>query len=158
MKRSVRRGQISLVTSDRPIAPLASEPPLVSEPQRDQPLSSFGEILAQFAAKFPQVEVVVFYDEEGETVDYFSLWDPFRTRLVAAHHGVIYESMRSRLLWMAESETQKLAYYTDFMDCATYPVGEIYRVTILAPSGTIDTQIQAGIDELVEVLREEAGL
>ena len=47
-------------------------------PQRDTDASPFCGILARLTEVCPRFEAAVFFDEDGETIDYHSFCDPFQ--------------------------------------------------------------------------------
>lgn len=126
------------------------------ESQRDMNISSFGEILKVLCDKFKRLETAVFYDERGETIDYCSFDDPFATRLMAAHHGLIFQTTRERCKWMKMGALDMMEIHMENKDSVTIWIGEGVCLTIVAPSGAIDSELYDSLDEVKRLLREEA--
>ncbi len=128
------------------------------QPNRDTGATVFGDIMAAFAERFDQVEAVVFFDASGETIDYHSFLDLFVTRLAAAHHGLIFQSVFARLAWLEMGSVDRIEIGATGMDTVTLLVGEDLYLTVVASCGTIDSDLHDAIDETVLALRQEAGL
>lgn len=127
------------------------------EPIRDQDISSFSEIMSDLANSCKGLHAAVFFDSEGETVDYFSYLDPFATRLAAAHHGVLFESTRARLGWLGAGSLKMMEIFTDEVYTVTVPVGEGYYLTTIAGAGSPASTLYEAIVKIAKQLRCEMG-
>ncbi|MDJ0762706.1 MAG: hypothetical protein QNJ97_06915 [Myxococcota bacterium] len=129
-----------------------------SPSERDMDVSIFSELLRPLSDQFNAVETLVFHDISGETIDYYSSKDPYATRIIAAHYGLIFESAKARLKWLALGTLARINIYGDHCDCVISPVGDDSYLTVIATPGTIDTDaFDASLCRIVENLREEAG-
>ncbi len=129
----------------------------VREPMRDTIISSFGEILEAVFSPFEGLDLVVFYDVLGETIDYYSFRELFFTRLAAAHHGLIFDSTRARFEWLGLGNVEVFEIRTSTQDSITWTVSDDNFITVITQPGAIDEKLQAAIERAVELLREEAG-
>jgi predicted regulator of Ras-like GTPase activity (Roadblock/LC7/MglB family) len=127
-------------------------------PQRDSAESPFSDILAALAGCCPGFRAAVFFDGDGETVDYHSFLEPFETRLVGAHHGVVMSSARSRFAWLGLGELERLEYNAGWRDSITVSLGGDYYLTVLVETGTVTEELSATIDAVAVRLKQEAGL
>ncbi len=121
-------------------------------------LSSFGEILENLSGFGIPFEAAVFFDDAGETIDYHSTLDPYLTRLIAAHHGVIFESARSRLAWLNVGQVNMMEIRSAERDSITLRVGEECFVVLIAPAGSIDNATHEALEQVAAQLLEEIGL
>ena len=126
------------------------------ESQRDTNLSTFGMIMEPLCRDFEQIETAVFYDKQGETIDYFTLKDPYLTRLVAAHHGLVFESANAKTKWLDMGVVEMIEIVMGQLDTVTVRVGEDIYLSVIAQAGTIDDEIRTAIEKTVRQLREEA--
>lgn len=120
--------------------------------------SPFAAILARLRDEFKGVEAAAFFDSEGETIDYDGILDPFMTRLLAAHHGVIRASFQSRLDWLNLGRVEIFEIRTSEKETITLPVAEDFYLTVVVESGASSVQLRNAIEEVASALREEAGL
>lgn len=128
------------------------------EPQRDMSFSAFTGALRKLCERCPGVSLAVFFDSMGETIDYHTLSDPFTTRLVAAHYGVVFESCRARMTWLGMGDLQTIEMaYDDGSVGIIAVVGEECCLLIAAEGGSDPDVIHRCTQEAVEELREEAG-
>ncbi|MCP4674916.1 MAG: hypothetical protein GY854_05285 [Deltaproteobacteria bacterium] len=127
------------------------------ESQRDTNLSTFGVIMETLCRDFEQIETAVFYDKLGETIDYFTLKDPYIIRLVAAHHGLVFESANVRTKWLNMGVVEMIEITMAGLDTVTVRVGEDIYLSVITQTGTIDDEIRGAIENTVKLLREEAG-
>jgi hypothetical protein len=127
------------------------------QPDRDMNLSDFGKLMAAFAKGYKHVQVAVFFDSLGETIDYLSYVDPFIARLAAAHHGLIFESAAARLKWLQLGDIKTLEISAGDLDSLTVKVEEDVYLTVMADHGTIDDKMCQSVFDLAEKLRQEAG-
>ena len=130
---------------------------MTRDAQRDMAGSPFGTILERLHAEHDGVVAAVFYDDEGETIDYHSFLDPFDTRLAAAHHGVVVSSATQRMAWLRLGTVQALEVHTDKLASITLPVGGGTFLTVLTAAGALSDPLLESIDSAVIKLRMEAG-
>lgn len=120
--------------------------------------SAFAEILSELDRPGSELLAAVFYDEEGETVDYFTFIDPYETKLIAAYHGVLAVSAASRFDWLSMGGLEVLEIRTQRWDSFTVKVGSDYYLTVVVESGEMNVHLQRGIERVVGKLREETSL
>ncbi len=136
----------------------SSGKPDSSEPaQRDMDKSPFAAIIGRLRENFRGVEAAAFFDSEGETIDYDGELDPFATRLLAAHHGVIYSSFQSRLDWLHLGRIDSFEIRTSERETLTLPVAEDFYLMVVMQAGASSVQLRAAIEEVALALHEEAG-
>ena len=126
--------------------------------QRDMPTSAFGAILADLERSCGGFLAAIFYDEEGETIDYHSRLDPFQTRLEAAHLGVIARSASHRARWTGLGYLEWLEIRTDRRESLTVPIGDGLCVSLLLEAGNLGPGTVDLLLEAVARLRLEAGI
>jgi len=124
---------------------------------RDMERSSFGEIMSALLSSREQIEMAVFFDKEGETIDYYSYQDPFVTRLAAALHGVIFASVRARVKWLDFGNVEMLEFCASRFDSVTVPVGQEFFLTVFVSHGKVDAALYDLMAQVVIMLREEMG-
>ena len=127
-------------------------------PQRDSAESPFSEILAELAVCARGFRAAVFFDRDGETIDYHSFLEPFETRLAGAHHGVVVSSARARFAWLGLGQLERLEFCAGWRDSVTVSLGDEYYLTVLVEAGTLDDELNAAVDEVAARLKQEAGL
>ena len=127
------------------------------ELQRDNDISSFGEILKKLCDRFEKIETAVFYDALGETIDYHSYRDPYSTRLIAAHHGLIFEFAREKLIWLEMGNIDMFEIFSENCDSVTIRIGDEICLTVVTEAGAIDSEMYAFLEETKVALRAEAG-
>jgi hypothetical protein len=120
--------------------------------------SAFGAILAGLERSCGGFLAAIFYDEEGETIDYHSRLDPFQTRLEAAHLGVLARSATHRAHWTGLGYLEWLEIRTDRRESLTVTVGDGLRVSLLLAAGSLEPGTVDLLLEAVARLRLEAGL
>ena len=125
---------------------------------RDSVESVFSEILSRIETACAGFEAAVFYDSEGETIDYHSYLDPFNTRLAAAHHGVIMSMAEAKTRWLKMGGVKMMEMSSPKCDIVTIVLGDGYFVTVIAGPGTIDDKVIEGFLEILVSLKEEAGI
>ncbi len=128
------------------------------QPSRDSVESVFSEILSRMETACPDFEAAVFYDAEGETIDYHSYLDPFDTRLAAAHHGVIMTMADAKSRWLEIGCVKMIEVSSSKYDIVTMVLADGYFVTVIAGSGAIGDEVIEGFLEILVSLREEAGM
>jgi predicted regulator of Ras-like GTPase activity (Roadblock/LC7/MglB family) len=125
------------------------------EPQRDMDISKFGEILMRVEESNIPIEAAVFFDDEGETIDYFTYRDPFSTRLLAAHLGIVFQSAKARLSWLRAGEVDMVEIRATLYDSVTLRVGMGCFLSVLLKSGELDHRLLATLEKVAEELRDE---
>jgi len=130
----------------------------VPEPRRDLAESPFSEILAELAGQIDGFRAAVFFDDLGETVDYHSLLEPFETRLIGAHAGILLGSADARFNWLGLGRVDRLEVRAGWRDLITVTVGGGYSLTVVVAAGAATEAIDGPIAAAVEALRREAGL
>jgi predicted regulator of Ras-like GTPase activity (Roadblock/LC7/MglB family) len=128
------------------------------QPLRDSVESVFSEILFRMESACADFEAAVFYDAEGETIDYHSYLDPFDTRLAAAHHGVIMSLAGAKARWLEMGGVKMMEISSPKCDIVTMVLGDGYFVTVIAGPGAIDDKVIDGFLEILVSLKEEAGI
>jgi predicted regulator of Ras-like GTPase activity (Roadblock/LC7/MglB family) len=127
-------------------------------PQRDSIESPFSAILTALADRIEGFHAAVFFDDEGETVDYHSFLEPFQTRLVAAHNGIVISSADARFRWLGLGGVDRLDVRAGWRDSITVAVGGGYFLTVVLEAGAADDEVDEPIAEAVAALKREAGL
>ena len=98
---SVREPKPRSARSLRPYGPGSGAPrvrgsiPPPAHP-RDQDASTFAPILAMLVTRVPGAYAAALVDGEGETVDYFSVTDPFEVKVAAAHWRIVLAEITER--------------------------------------------------------------
>jgi hypothetical protein len=126
-------------------------------PVRDMDLSVFGVALEAFSERHSQVKIAILYDTLGETIDYYSDRDPFVARLAAAHHGLIFGSIQSRLLWLKLGKVEVIEICATHLDSFTREIADGLYLTIIVTHASMDNSLLDEFDELASKLRKEAG-
>jgi predicted regulator of Ras-like GTPase activity (Roadblock/LC7/MglB family) len=126
--------------------------------QRDAAESPFSEIISALADRSPGFRAAVFFDDEGETVDYHSFLEPFQTRLTAAHLGVVVSSARQRFSWLGMGQLTRLEIVTDRLELVTAAMGDGYHLAVVVEAGAWSPELEEEVQRVVVLLREEAGL
>jgi predicted regulator of Ras-like GTPase activity (Roadblock/LC7/MglB family) len=117
--------------------------------------SPFGEIMETLANNCDEVEAAVFFDTQGETVDYFSYLDPYTTRLAAAHHGILFESLRHRMQWLDMGTVEMVEICARDFESITVSIGDEYFLTILLRTGGNTPDLHDKIIPIVAMLCDE---
>ena len=128
------------------------------QPLRDSVESVFSEILSRIETACAGFEAAVFYDTEGETIDYHSYLDPFDTRVAAAHHGVIMSLAEAQARWLEMGSVKIVEMSSPKCDIVTMALGDGYFVTVIAGAGSINDGVIDAFFETLVSLREEAGI
>lgn len=105
-----------------------------------------------------RVEAAVFYDNQGETIDYYTRKDLFMTRLTAAHHGLLFDSARTRMAWLQMGTVEMIEVCTSNLESITVPVGDDYCLTVVASAGSVNDDFHELVRGVVALLGEEAGI
>lgn len=129
-----------------------SQPPLEQEP------SAFNKILGRLVNSSPGAHGAVLADEEGETVDYFSLViDPEELKLAAAYMGILVNQVETTATVARGGGLNELRLKGSQTQFVVRPLGSGYQVTVvLEPSATLPKLFQA-LDQAMAELRVEAG-
>ncbi len=127
-------------------------------PLRDSVESIFSEILSQLEIACAGFEAAVFYDAEGETIDYYSYLDPFNTRLAAAHHGVIMSMAEAKARWLEMGGVKMMEMSSPKCDIVTMVLADGYFVTVIAAPGAIGDEMIDVFFEILVSLKDEAGI
>lgn len=118
---------------------------------RDVESSAFTEILSQIDGICPGFKAAIFYDSEGETIDYHSYLDPFDTRLTAAHIGVIVSSATRRFDSLALGKLEQLEIHAHNLDSVTVSMGDNLFLSVIVESGNLNQMMQR---KLLDVIRD----
>ena len=127
-------------------------------PQRDTRESVFCNILTRIESLCVGFEAAVFFDENGETIDYHSYLDPFETKLAGAHHGVIVSAALHKMRWLGFGEVECIEIFADQKESITYVLGEGYFLTIIVKTGTMSDAFTSEIADVISAIKEEAGI
>ena len=128
------------------------------EARRDSAESPFSSILASLAERVEGFRAAVFFDGEGETVDYHSLLDPFETRQIGAHHGIVLGSAAARFRWLGLGEVDRFEIRSGWRDSVTVALGEGYFLSLVVEAGAATEEIDEPLAEAAAALKNEAGL
>ncbi len=128
------------------------------QPKRDMDITIFGETMAALSDRCYQIELAVFFDASGETIDYHSYRDLFVTRLAAAHHGLIFQSVLARLKWLGMGKLEMIEICARDLDSVTVPIGDDLYLTVMTEKGAIDSEFHDALGQTVLSLKKEAGL
>jgi predicted regulator of Ras-like GTPase activity (Roadblock/LC7/MglB family) len=120
-------------------------------------MSVFGVALEAFSKRHAQVKIAILYDALGETIDYYSIHDPFVARLAAAHHGLIFVSTQSRLAWLKLGKVEVVEICATHSDSLTMEIGDEIYLTVVVSHASIDNALSDDLTELASQLRIEAG-
>ena len=118
----------------------------------------FSEILAELARDCEGFETAVFFDEVGETIDFYTRLDPFGARLVAAYHVVLFLSAQTRLAWLGAGRATQLEIFAEHRESVTMEVGDGYFVTAVVRTGHSGETLLVQLGEVARRLRAEAGV
>lgn len=118
----------------------------------------FSRILAGLEAAGAGFETAVFFDDQGEAIDFHSRIDPYGARLVAAYHVVLFLSADARLRWLGAGGVTHVEISSEHRDSVTARVAAGYFVTVVVGPGGVDDALLARIADVAARLREEAGL
>ena len=126
--------------------------------QRDSALSVFGEILVGCEGVCEGLLAAVFFDDEGETIDYYSYLDPFDTKLHAAYYGVIMSQGHARARWLGLGDLDIMLLFSERVDSIILSLGEGFGLTLIATAGSFGESTADDLGEVIERLRVEAGI
>ena len=114
------------------------ETPNKKQPERDMEASPFAKILANLDDVCPNLELAVFYDSGGETIDYHSYIDPYETRIVAAHIGCIATSVIRKFKKLNLGLLQNFEMWADKKESVTISLGDNLFLTIVFKAGNLN--------------------
>jgi hypothetical protein len=77
----------------------AKHRPSRKPPGRDQDASAFSMILGQLVARVPGAYAAALVDNEGETVDYSGIVDPYLVKVAAAHLRILLKECSTVGFW-----------------------------------------------------------
>ena len=123
--------------------------------ERDMERSAFAEILSHIDGVCPGFKAAVFYDREGETIDYHSYLDPFDTRLAAAHIGVIVASAIRRFENLALGKVEQIEIHAEHLDSVTVAIGEGLFLSVIVSSGHLSQIVYRKLIEVISEIRSE---
>jgi hypothetical protein len=118
----------------------------------------FSLILADLDASCPGFETAVFFDNQGEAIDFHSTLDAFGARLIGAYHVVLFLSADARFTWLGAGRVTYLELSAERRDSVTTRVAEGYYLTVIVQSGRVDDALLEKMSDVAARLREEAGL
>jgi hypothetical protein len=127
-------------------------------PPRDSLASPFARILSGLVAACDGFETAVFFDDLGETIDYYSYLDPFTARLIGAHHGVLFASANSRFEWLGAGPVSCLEVSAGRRDSVTVRVAPGYFLTVMVRAGASTDALLERLAGVAAELRAEAGM
>ncbi len=125
------------------------------ETHRDMEPSAFAEILAHIDGVCPGFKAAVFYDREGETIDYHSYLEPYDTRLAAAHIGVIVSSAIRRFDLLALGKVEQIEIHADRLDSVTVVMGDGLFLSVIVSAGHLSQLVHRKLIDVVREIRSE---
>ena len=126
-----------------------------TELHRDMERSAFAEILSHIDGVCPGFLAAVFYDGEGETIDYHSYMEPFDTRLAAAHIGVVAASIARRFQALSMGKVEQIEIHASRLDSVTVSMGDDLFLSVIVSSGHLNQLIYRRIIEVIREIRVE---
>lgn len=129
----------------------------MEEATRDMAPSGFCGILSRLAATAPGVQAAIFFDGLGETIDYYSCLDPYLTRLMGAHHGIIYGHVATTLAWLRLGVVEMVEIRSAERTTLTVPVGEDCFLTVVVDGAELDAAFLDALVGCVAELKQEVG-
>ncbi|MBN2718957.1 MAG: hypothetical protein JXX14_24130 [Deltaproteobacteria bacterium] len=125
------------------------------EQHRDMERSAFAEILSHIDGVCPGFLAAIFYDGEGETIDYHSYLDPYDTRLAAAHIGVVVASASRRFDALAMGKVEQIEIHATSLDSITVSMGEGLFLSVIVTAGHLNQLIYRRLIEVIRDIRTE---
>ncbi|NLN63149.1 MAG: roadblock/LC7 domain-containing protein [Myxococcales bacterium] len=125
---------------------------------RDTEESAFTAILREAASSVSGFKAAIFFDHEGETIDYYSCLDPFETRLCAAHMGIIVMRAVTRFHDFSLGEVRCVEMQTDRYEYIVSALGENLFLLLMLDAGHSSPKIWGQLFDTAQRLRSEAGL
>lgn len=122
---------------------------------RDVERSAFAEILSHIDGVCPGFRAAIFYDSEGETIDYHSYLDPFDTRLAAAHIGVVASSAARRFTALKWGELEQLEIHATHLDSVTVSMGDGLFISVIVATGNLNQIIYRKLIEVIKEIKQE---
>jgi predicted regulator of Ras-like GTPase activity (Roadblock/LC7/MglB family) len=117
--------------------------------------SIFAEILSSISEVCPGFEAAVFYDHEGEAIDYFSFLDPFDTRLIAAHLGVLASSFTRSADKLNLKDIHIIEISSEKKDSITVLMGDNLFISVMVKAGFLNRTIHRKIKNIILKIKEE---
>ena len=130
----------------------------MNTPQRDTKESEFSKILAAIEDSCNGFETIVFFDSEGETIDYHSCIDPYDTRLTAAYLGVVISSAIYRFNFLELGDVKYMEFVSDKKEILTVSIGDDLFVGLVLKAGSLTKEVYTAMDALIVTLRMEVGI
>ena len=118
----------------------------------------FSRILSEIEPLCSGFRAAVFFDGEGETIDYHSYMDPYETRLLGAHYGVILASGCARSRWLGLGDVSLIQIYMWGHDSLILPLSEGFGLGLVVGKDVVDEEVMGSIIEVVDRLVAEAGI
>ena len=122
---------------------------------RDMERSAFADILSDIDGVCPGFLAAVFYDGEGETIDYHSYLEPFDTRLAAAHIGVVAASAARRFEALSLGQVEQIEIHAEYLDSVTVSMGDDLYLSVIVTSGHLNQLIYRKLIEVIRDIRKE---
>ncbi|MBN2342707.1 MAG: hypothetical protein JXX29_16810 [Deltaproteobacteria bacterium] len=122
---------------------------------RDTDRSAFADILSHIDGVCPGFKAAVFYDAEGETIDYHSYLDPFDTRLAAAHIGVVVSTATRAFQSLSLGKLEQMEIHADHLDSVTVCMGDDLFLSVIVSSGNLNQFIYRKLIEVIRDIRRE---
>ena len=126
-----------------------------TELHRDMDRSAFADILSHIDGVCPGFLAAVFYDGEGETIDYHSYMEPFDTRLAAAHIGVIAASVARRFAALNFGKVEQIEIHATHLDSVTVSMGDGLFLSVIVAAGHLNQLVYRRIIEVIREIRVE---
>ena len=126
-----------------------------TELHRDMDRSAFAEILSHIDGVCPGFLAAVFYDSEGETIDYHSYLEPFDTRLAAAHIGVIVASAARKFSALQLGKIEQIEIHATHLDSVTVSMGDDLFLSVIVTAGHLNQLIYRRLIEIIREIRRE---
>ena len=126
-------------------------------PERDMDKSVFADILSEIDGVCPGFEAAVFYDKEGETIDYHSYLDPYDTRLVAAHLGVVAFFASQKMSGKRWGDINFMEISGTIRDSITVSMGDGLFISVMVKSGHLNRAVHRKIHAVIAKLKNEIG-
>jgi predicted regulator of Ras-like GTPase activity (Roadblock/LC7/MglB family) len=121
-------------------------------------MTPFARILAELERECPGFETAVFFDDQGEAIDFHTRSDPYGARLIAAYHVVLFMSAHARLEWLGAGRTTQLEIFAQRRESVTMTVGDGYYVSVVVRAGSCGDALLERLVDVAEKLRAEAGV
>jgi predicted regulator of Ras-like GTPase activity (Roadblock/LC7/MglB family) len=117
--------------------------------------SAFTDILADIEGVCPGFLAAVFYDREGEAIDYHSYLEPYATRLLAAHLVVVVHSAVRKFETLHMGHIDYMEIYGSRRDSISVAMGDELFLSVIVESGNLNQAVHRRIRQVIERLRRE---